>query len=130
MPRVLLPLLALAAWLSVAAPAPVVTAPRRAALSADLELHQALRPEQKTRVIVHGTPQAVRALAARQRVRLVRVLEHEAVLEATGPEIERLASEAGVDHLSGDVPVRSAMSVSTEGYQIIWGDAFAGADER
>ena len=111
--RRLIPLLLLAtACFGIAMPTSVATAPRRAPLSLDLQLHQKVRPSQNARVIVHGDPAALRALASRHRVRLVRVLDHEAVIEADGSQIDALASDPAVEHLSGDVPVRSTMAVS------------------
>jgi serine protease AprX len=110
--RRLFPLAFAAAWLAVAVPATVATAPRRAPLSLDLQRHQTQRPRQAARVIVHGDPAALRALASRHRVRLLRVLDHEAVVEANAAQIDALASDPAVEHLSGDVPVRSTMAVS------------------
>jgi serine protease AprX len=98
--------------MAVAMPASVATAPRRAALSLDLQRHKHVRPKHKTRVIVHGDRARVRDIARRHGLRVVRELDHEAVLEATGAQVDALATEAGVDHLSGDAPVQSAMSVS------------------
>ena len=59
--RRMIPLLALAAaWLAIAMPVSVASAPRRAPLSLDLQLHQKTRPRHTTRVIVHGDPDTVR----------------------------------------------------------------------
>ena len=112
MRRVIFALLAVCAWLALATPARVVTAPRRARLSADLLHHQQSRARHRTRVIVHGDRAKLREIAGRHRLRIVRELEHEAVFEASGIEISALAGEPGLDHLSGDVPVRSFMAVS------------------
>ncbi|MGH8186115.1 MAG: S8 family serine peptidase, partial [Steroidobacteraceae bacterium] len=114
MRRVLLALIAVTAWLALAAPARVATAPRRARLSADLLHHQQSRARHKARVIVHGDRARLREIAARHRLRLVRELEHEGVFEADAAEIDALAAEAGIDHLSGDAPVGSFMSVSNK----------------
>jgi serine protease AprX len=114
MRRVLLPLVLLVLCLAEAAPVRVVEAQRRAPVSADLQLLVRSRSAQRARVIVHGDITALRSLASRHRLRVLRVLQHEIVVEANGPEIERLASEAAIEHLSGDVPVRSAMSVSNQ----------------
>lgn len=114
MRRVLLALTIVTAWLALAAPARVVTAPRRARLSADLLHHQQSRARHKARVIVHGDRARLREIAARHRLRLVRELEHEGVFEADAAEIDALAAEAGVDHLSGDAPVGSFMGVSNK----------------
>jgi serine protease AprX len=112
MRRGLLFLIGICAWLAVAMPASVSTAPRRARLSFDLQLHKVARPKHKTRVIVHGDRQKLRDLARRHGVRVLRELDHEAVFEATGAQVDALAADAGVDHLSGDTPVQSSMAVS------------------
>jgi serine protease AprX len=113
--RRMLPLLVFAAaWLAIAMPANVATAPRRAPLSLDLQLHQKKRPRTAARVIVHGDPAALRAMASRHRVRLLRVLDNEAVVEATAEQIDALAADPAAEHLSGDVPVHSAMTVSNK----------------
>jgi serine protease AprX len=86
----------------------------RALLSADLLDFQAHRPSSsRARVIVHGSATEVDALAQRHHLQIVRRLADGAVLAANGHELESLAAEAGVDHLSGDVPVRPSMSISS-----------------
>lgn len=85
----------------------------RAALSLDLLAHQGRHSSARARVIVHGTETEVAALAARHRLQIVRRLEHGAVVAADAAELSRLAADAAVDHLSGDVPVRPSMSVSS-----------------
>ena len=112
MRRVFFALIAVTAWLALATPARVVTAPRRARLSADLQRHLQSRARHKARVIVHGDRAKLRDIAARHRLRLVRELDHEGVFEADAAEIDALAAEAGLDHLSGDAPVHSLMGVS------------------
>ena len=114
MRRILTPLLFVAVCLAFAMPAPVATAPRRAPLSFDLRLHKQARPRQAARVIVHGDAAGVQALAARHRVRVVRLLDGAAVLEATAAQLDALELDPAVDHLSGDTPVRSAMAVSNQ----------------
>jgi serine protease AprX len=114
MRRVLVALFAICVSLGVATPARVVTAPRRAHLSADLQLHQQSRSRHKARVIVHGDAAQVQEIASRHGLRIVRELAHESVVEATGAQIAALAAEPGLDHLSGDVPVGSFMSVSNK----------------
>jgi serine protease AprX len=47
-------------------------------------------------------------------VRVLRVLDNEAVVEADGAQLEALASSPGIEHLSGDVPVQSTMAVSNK----------------
>jgi serine protease AprX len=73
-----------------------------------------MRSRQAARVIVHGDPARVRAAATRLGLRVLRELEDEAVVEATGAQIEALAADPSVEHLSGDVPVRSMMAVSNK----------------
>lgn len=114
MRRALIALIAVCAWLALVTPTHVVTAPRRARLSADLQRHQQSRARHKTRVIVHGDRARLREIASRHGVRVVREMQHEAVLEATGAQVDALAAEAGVDHLSGDARVHSTMGVSNK----------------
>jgi len=112
MRRMLLLPVVIALCLVVTPPRPVVIAQSRAPLSADLEVHLRSRSRERARVIVQGDPEALRALASRHGVRVVRVLQHEVVVEATGAQINGMASDVAIARLSGDVPVRSAMSVS------------------
>ena len=114
MRRIVLPLVLLVLCLAEAAPVRVVQAQRRAPLSGDLELLVRSRSARRARVIVHGDAEALRDLARRHRVRVVRMLAHEAVIEANAIEIERIAADAAYAHMSGDLPVRSAMSVSNK----------------
>jgi serine protease AprX len=113
--RRLLPLLAaVCVWLALAPPARVDTASPRPRLSADLQLHLQSRSRQKARVIVHGDRLRVREIAGRYGARIVRELEHESVVEATSEQLRALSAETGLNHLSGDVPVRSFMGVSNK----------------
>jgi len=81
-------------------------------LSDDLQRHVARQAKDRARVVIHGDASTIDALAARYHVQVLRRLEHGAVLAANAAEIAGLAADAGVDHLSGDVPVRTWMSVS------------------
>ena len=114
MRRVLFPVACVLAWVALATPARVVTAPRRAPVSLDLQLHTSLRPQQRARVILHGDRPTIEALAERHGVRVRRFLAEGAVVEANAWEIEALRADPAVDHLSGDVPVRSSMAVSNK----------------
>src|SRR5918996_288578 len=114
MRRIVFTLVLLVLCLSEAAPVRVVQAQRRAPLSADLELLVRNRSAQRQRVIVQGDAEALRNLERRHRVRVVRMLAHDAVIEANAAEIERIAADAAYAHMSGDLPVRSAMSVSNK----------------
>jgi serine protease AprX len=107
-------LAALCVWLALAPPAHVDTASPRARLSADLQRHLSSRGRQHARVIVHGDRATVREIASRLGVRILRELDHESVVEATGAQLRALSDEAGLDHLSGDVPVHSFMAVSNK----------------
>lgn len=91
------------------APAP----PHRAHLSVDLQRHQERRTSARARVIVHGDEAAIDAIAARHHLQVLRRMEHGAVVAANSIELELLAADPAVDHLSGDQPVKNWMSVST-----------------
>src|SRR3989449_4976234 len=114
MRRLLLLVCLTAACIALGTPARTLTAARHAHLSADLVVRKATRPHARTSVIVHGSPETVQRIADRHGVRILRMLEHEAVLEANGAEIDALSLDAEVDHLSGDLPVQSTMSVTNK----------------
>jgi serine protease AprX len=99
------------------------TAEHHALLSSDLFAHQAKQTTFKARVIVHGTDAQLDDLAYRHKLQIVRRLEGAAVLYANSAEVAKLAADAGVDHLSGDSPVRTSMSVSNQstGANQAWG---------
>ena len=84
----------------------------RAHVSRELLSHEARQSPERVRVIVHGTPDEISALAARHHVAILRTLDDLAVLSANSAEISELAADGFVDHLSGDARVRLAMSVS------------------
>ena len=86
--------------------------PRRAHLSADLVSHLAKHTKARARVIVRGTETNLEALAARRGLQIVRRLPGAVVLLANSAELNELSAEAGVENLSGDVRVRTSMSVS------------------
>jgi serine protease AprX len=90
-------------------------APRnhRALLSSDLLRHVERKTPARARVFVHGDAETIDALAARYHLQVLRRLEHGAVLAANSAELDALGSDAAIDHLSGDVPVKTWMSVST-----------------
>ena len=64
------------------------------------------------RVIVRGTETNLEAVAARRGLQIVRRLPGAIVLMANSAELNELSTEAGIEHLSGDVRVRTSMSVS------------------
>src|SRR5262245_4609638 len=104
--RLLLLVCLTAVCVALGAPARTLTAARHAHLSADLVARKAARPHARASVIVHGSPETVKRIAARHRLRILRMLEHDAVLEANGAEIAALSADPEVDHLSGDLPVQ------------------------
>jgi serine protease AprX len=89
-------------------------AEHHARISADLIGHQARRSMARTRLIVQGDAATVDAIAKRHGVQIVKRLAGGAVLAANGDEITRLSADAAIDHLSGDVPVKTAMSISNQ----------------
>ena len=91
---------------------------RRAHLSADLTRHQARKTTARTRVIVHGTNRELDVLASRHRLHIVKRMRGAAVVFVNSAELTALSRD--VDRLSGDLPVRSAASIS---------DASTGADQ-
>ena len=114
MRRIVFLLVLLLLCLAEAVPDRVVQAQRRAPLSGDLELLVRSRSARRQRVIVQGDAEALSNLERRHRVRVVRMLDHGAVIEANAAEVERIAADAAYAHMSGDLPVRSSMSVSNK----------------
>jgi len=88
------------------------TGAHRARLSVDLLAHEAHHTSKRVRVIVHGSPGEVQAIAARHHLNIVRTLEDAAVLTVNSTELSELAADGAVDHVSPDLPVRLLMSVS------------------
>src|SRR5258706_12674406 len=89
-------------------------APHRAHLSEDLLRHVARNTTGRARVIVPGDQATLDDLAARHHLLIVGRLRQGVVLEANSAELDQLAKEDGLDHLSGDLPVRTWMSVSNK----------------
>jgi len=87
--------------------------PYHAHLSADLLRHRDRHTSARARVIVHGDQAAIDEIAQRHHLQVVRRMEHSAVVVANSDELDRLASDGAVDHLSSDPPVKNWMSVST-----------------
>jgi serine protease AprX len=86
----------------------------RAGLSADLLGHLTHRTSVRQRIILPGSDADIDLLAARHHVQIVRRLAGGAVVLANSDEIDALADDAGVAHLSGDVPVHTWMTVSAQ----------------
>ena len=99
-----------------------------ALLSADLLAHQARGTSAKTGVIVHGSPETIDGIARRYGLQIVRRLGDGAVFAADSHDLSNLASDFGVDHLSGDLPVHTAMAVSAQatGADQVWSGTTGG----
>jgi serine protease AprX len=86
----------------------------RARLSDDLFAFQARRTSDRVRVILQGSDEEVDLLASRHHATVVRRLATGAVILVNAAELNELAADPAVDHLSGDVPVGPSMSVSNQ----------------
>ena len=82
----------------------------QARLPESLRKHVESQSVQPVDVIVHGTPDEVRALAARHGLRIKKTLSEGAVLEASAAGVEALSAD--VDHLSRDVEVTPFMATT------------------
>jgi serine protease AprX len=98
----------------VAASALGLRGEHRALLSLDLLAHQERHTAARARVIVHGTAAEIDALAQKHHLQVLRRLADGAVLAANSSELTKLAGDSAIDHLSGDLPVRTFMSVSNK----------------
>jgi len=103
--------------LVLAAPA---GAAHRARLSADLADHL-VAGSPSIQVIVHGTKAEIDALATRYNLVVKRRMKSGAVLQVTAGQLDALAQDESVDHLSGDIKIR-ASDVTTEaiGADQVW----------
>ena len=93
---------------------PTVRASHRAHLSDDLVVHEARHTTTRKRVIVTGDPAQIAAVAARHQLQIVRLLDAGAVLMASSGELTDLSSDTDIASVSGDVRVRTWMSVSNK----------------
>jgi serine protease AprX len=91
---------------------PSTRAAHRAHLSTDLLAHESSHTRARTRVIVHGNSEDIAAAAARHHLQVLAVLADGAVVSASSAELTDFASDSAVDAISGDLPVRTWMSVS------------------
>ena len=101
-------------------------AQHRARLSADLS-DQLAFGSQSIDVIVHGDAAQVDAVAARYNLVVARRLKSGAVLRVNAGQLDALGKDADIDHLSGDLPIRSSMAITNVaiGADQVW----AGADD-
>ncbi|MEP7305086.1 MAG: S8 family serine peptidase [Acidobacteriota bacterium] len=86
-------------------------AQHRARLSADLADHLAFG-SQSIDVIVHGNAAQVNMVAARYNLVIARRMKSGAVLRVNAGQLDALAEDPDIDHLSGDLPIRSSMAVT------------------
>jgi len=91
---------------------PALRASHRAHLSDDLVAHEKNYTTARKRVILTGDPAHIAAIAERHQLHVVRVLANGAVLSASSSELTELAADGEVPSVSGDIPVRTWMSVS------------------
>jgi subtilisin family serine protease len=85
----------------------------RARLSADLADSLADQ-SQAIDLIVHGTRDEVDALAAKYNVVVRKYLKSGAVLTVNAGQLDAIAQDDAVDHLSGDTIIRSKAEVTAE----------------
>lgn len=102
----------IAAVIAAFAVSPRLAVHSRASLSDDLVAFERTHPNGSVHVIAHGPHDQLRDAAGRHGVRVVRLLDDAVVLDATAPQIDALAQEPAIRHLSGDLPVADFMSVS------------------
>ena len=86
-------------------------AQHRARLSADLADHLAFG-SQSIDVIVHGDAAQVDAIAARYNLVVARRMKSGAVLRVNAGQLDALDKDVDIDHLSGDLPIRSSMATT------------------
>ncbi len=105
---------AIATLLLTTSSIPGPRAAHRADLSGDLQRFLDRSGTVATRVIVPGTRAEIVTLAARHHLTVMRWLGDGAVLAASREQIEELAADSAVGHLSGDPLVAAATEVETQ----------------
>src|SRR6185369_3496070 len=113
--------LALTICVTLCAAAPAA-AQHRARLSADLADHLAAG-SQAINVIVHGDKTTVDALARRYNVTVTKYLSEGGVLRVTAGQLAALRDDSEVDHLSGDLRIKSSaaeVTAETVGADQVW----------
>src|SRR5262249_48942996 len=100
-------------------------AAHHARLSGDL-VNSLTAGSQAIDVIVHGDRATVDALAKRYNVKVRKYLKNGAVLRVTAGQLDALAQDDSVDHLSGDVRIESSATAAAAaiGADQVW----AGSD--
>ena len=89
-------------------------AAHRARLSADLASHLSHGTSARARVIVSASDQDVDALAALHHLQVLKRTAGGSVVLANSRELDELASDPAIEHLSGDVQVRNWLAVSNQ----------------
>jgi len=102
----------LAACCVLAASADALASGHKARLSGDLADHLSAG-SQSIRVIVHGSRAEVDAIAARYNLVVGRYLASGAVLVVNAGQLAALRDDDAVDHLSGDLRIRSSVDAAT-----------------
>jgi serine protease AprX len=108
-----------ATWFFIVAVAAVVAfnrpaAAHRARLSLDLEQHLTRGTTMRARVIVSGSDADVDGVAARHHVQIIRRVANGAVVLANSVELDDLALDPAVEHLTSDTKVRNWLAVSNQ----------------
>src|SRR5499427_1384559 len=114
--------IAIAACVLTGSVGPAMAAGPKARLSADLSDHLAAG-SQTIRVIVHGTKAEVDAIAARYNLRIGRYMASGAVLIVNAGQLAALRDDGTVDHLSGDLRIKSSVdqvTAETVGADRVW----------
>jgi len=96
-------------------------AAHRARLSADLA-DQLASGSQAMHVIIHGTSAEVAALVSRYNLTVKKILTSGAVVTVNAGQLDALQQDPAVDHLSGDIRIRSAADAAAEaiGADQVW----------
>src|SRR5581483_2944747 len=90
---------------ALAAIRPPAVIHQRASLSDDLVKFEQSHSSRAVRVIAHGTRGQLQAISQKDGVPIVKFLDDEAVFTATRTQLETLAGEPSIHHLSGDLKV-------------------------
>src|SRR5439155_8327177 len=100
-------------------------AAHRARLSADLA-DQLASGSQAMHVILHGTSAEVAALVRTYNLTVKKILTSGAVVTVNAGQLDALQQDPAVDHLSGDIKIRTVADVTAEaiGADQVW----AGSD--
>jgi len=102
---------------TVTATRPPAVIHQRASLSDDLARFERSHSSRAVHVIVHGTHDDLHAISQRDGIPIVRFLDGEAVFNATAQQLDTLAAEPAIHHLSGDLAVADFTSVPIQSTQ-------------